>query len=579
MRSIILPLDGSGRVWVVYSSRIGGTAQLSAWNSGSNPSTATQTIEQNLMDTAEFSAVADTNYGVHVIYRGGTNGNATYAYLAPGSSNWAHAMNVFSSTTTSPSLTVDDSTNDVYAIAIQGTSIAMKRKPAGAAWVDQTPTFPITGRTNNPANLTSNYVSFSASATNSSQILIFWTESNPFYAAWFAAIPIPTAWSPYAYPSDPWDGNGLAPYGQYFSSLGESVSVGSGMLTIWQTDLSIPGRGLDLDFTRVYTEPTSFLSDGNPYNYERYSWAPLGDGWQFNFPWMNNTRSPYRPTYIHLWEGAAYRIPQSFWTTGYFESHQGEHFRLTENSTGVFLYGKSGTTYRFDPASYALSKIVDPLGNNIAFSYANGRISNVTDTVGRIFLFCYNGGFLSAIQQSGTACGTGYLRRVSYTNIGQSLVSVADPAQRSTSYSYSTSPWLPTSVIFPTQWNVSYTYTPVTLAIGTTSYPVFRQLTSTNNANPIRRFDYNYTRAAGDEITASTVRSYNGTQLASITDYAFTTSGVNWNISDAAHNFVQGFQQRFGLHGEVLKEVVLVTDGFGSLGESDIQQKSSQSFF
>ena len=60
---------------------------------------------------------------------------------------------------------------------------------------------------------------------------------------------------------------GLAPYGQYFANLGEYVSPSTGMLTIKQTDLSVPGRGLSLDLARVYTEPGSFLN-GNPFNYE-----------------------------------------------------------------------------------------------------------------------------------------------------------------------------------------------------------------------------------------------------------------------------------------------------------------------
>src|SRR3989442_1801164 len=126
-----------------------------------------------------------------------------------------------------------------------------------------------------------------------------------YYNVTFASIPIATVWSPFGSNSDPWDGNGVNPYGQYFSSLGEYVSTSTGMLTTLQSGMSLPGRGLNLEITLVYTEPYGFLN-GVPSNFERYPWAPMGNGWQLNFPWMNNTS---HPAFIHLWNGEGYRIP------------------------------------------------------------------------------------------------------------------------------------------------------------------------------------------------------------------------------------------------------------------------------
>ena len=146
--------------------------------------------------------------------------------------------------------------------------------------------------------------------------------------------------------------------------------------------MSVPGRGLSLDFTRVYTEPYGF-SKGIA-SVENDTWAPMGNGWQLNFPWMNNTRVPHE---IHLWNGEAYTIPFAFWTgsSSIFDNHKGENFRLIRNSTGTFLFTASGTAYTFDPTNHALNKIVDPYGNTITFSYANGQISQITDTIGRVF--------------------------------------------------------------------------------------------------------------------------------------------------------------------------------------------------
>src|SRR2546427_11857883 len=98
-----------------------------------------------------------------------------------------------------------------------------------------------------------------------------------------------SAWSPFASPTDPWDGNGIVPFGEYFANLGGSVSPSNGMLTLSQTDLSVPGRGLSLEITRNYVEPYSLLK-GNPNNYKGYPSAPLGKGWRLNYPCLSYCR-------------------------------------------------------------------------------------------------------------------------------------------------------------------------------------------------------------------------------------------------------------------------------------------------
>jgi len=576
MRSVVITSNGPGGVRVIgqmpthtYSSdnsQVTGTSISlnEAWFDGRL--WTSQLIEGNTLNshdgvgTPEFSAATDANLGAHVIYRM-PDGTVSYAYSAVQATSWTKFGDIFSGSASSPSITVDYSTNNVYAFAIRNSSMIMRSKTPFQIWNDGSIIDVVTRRTS-PTSLTSNYAS--ASDTNSSQILLVWTEgSSSPYNVTFASIPIQTVWSPYSDPSDPWDGNGIVPYGQYFANLGEYVSPSTGMLVIRQTDLSVPGRGLDLDLARIYTEPYSFLG-GTTYNYEAYPWAQLGYGWQLNFPWMMNKLS--HPSYIHLWDGEGYRIPSSFWTTGLFENHQGEHFRLIENATGIFLLTKSGESYKFDTATYALVRIADPIGNNITLNYASGRISSITDTMGRNVLFCYTGNFLTSIQQSGSSCGAGYVRRILYTNNGQSLTNVTDVDNRVTSYSYGSNPWLLTRITFPTGWYDSYTYATTTLGTQALSYRVFQQMVNTTQGVPIRRFDYSYTQGAGDQVIASTVKTFNGTQLASFTDYSYSFAGVTWNVSDANHTLTRGVQQRFGVHGEIPREIMLVTDGQGHVG-------------
>ncbi len=583
IRSVILPSDSGGGVRVLYQqpyhdggvrvdlrSYLNTTAQYETVLAGIANGGANFTPPKGL-GTSEFSAVADTDYGAHVVSKT-PDGKVGYAYHGS-SGSWTPSTDIFSGTASSPTITVDYSTNDVYAFALQGSSIIMKSKPIVQSWSDRSAIYPVTGRTANPTFLGSSYSS--ASSTASGRVSLVWTEdgapSPDSNTVWYAGIPIVSIWSPFASPTDPWDGSGIVPFGQYFANLGEYVSPNSGVLTVRQTDLRIPGRGLNLEITRVYVEPYSFLG-GKVYNYEKYPWAPLGNGWQLNFPWLNNTQ---KPSYIHLWDGQGYRIPSRFWnnTSATFENHQGEHFRLVRNSTGIFLYPKSGISLIFDSGS-RLTKIVDPLGNNITVSYdpSTNRISKITDTVSRVFLFCYNSnGLLSSIEQGGVGCGTGYARRVLYTYAGQSLTSVIDPMGRATGYNYSAvsdpniAPWLLSRITYPTAWFTSYTYAGVPMgALATTTYRVSLQNVNAPSGTsiiPIRHFQYNYTQGPGDQVTNSTVRAFDGasTQPVSYTTYSFSFLGVNWNITDASHGFVRGIAQRFGVHGEVLGEIVLVS--------------------
>ena len=223
-----------------------------------------ETIDSNVAYDYEFSGVSDTNYGTHIVYRM-SDGSVNYAYRPAIATASIVMRDIFTGSASFPQLTLDSSSNDVYASAIQGSSIVIKGKSAGQNWSDKAANFPVTNR-NGPVNLSSNYAS--TAGTNASRISLIWVEAcSPFCNLMYAGIPIPSVWSPFAATPSPWDGNGIVPFGQYFSNLGESVSPSTGMLTVRQTDLSVPGRGLDLSITRVYTDPSSFLG-GNPYNVE-----------------------------------------------------------------------------------------------------------------------------------------------------------------------------------------------------------------------------------------------------------------------------------------------------------------------
>jgi len=578
--AVIVPADSAGGIRVLYNDVYGNVKSL--WTNGLQ----TGNVETVATHLVLSSAASDSNYGIHAVlhdYSGQGNGNAWYAFRPASGPSWVVSSGLFPTKITSPTVTTDYSTSDVYAVALNGSAIVLKRKPLSQQWVDQSFTLPVAGLIN-ASYLGSNIMS--AGGTNSSQIELVWTQGlgNGPYSAMFAAIPIQTVWSPYSFPADPWDSNGIVPYGQYFSNLGESVSPSSGMLTVLQTDLQVPGRGLDLAITRVYTEPYAF-PNGVISTYESYPWAPLGYGWQFNYPWFFNTSQPIQ---IHLWDGQGYRIPLGFWAIGAsstFENHQGEDFRLVRNSTGIFLYSRSGTTYKFDPGHLnRLTKYFDPLGNNLTFAYSqNNQISNITDTVGRSFQLCYGNDLLASIDQANGSCGheTGFVRRVAYTYSGGDLTNMTDPLGRVTSYQYQgvndpvIGPWILSRITYPTRWYTTYSYKQYNLGTVAATYSVGQQLVSTSSGTPVRQSTYIYNHdLGGAQITTSSIQAYNGTysggawqlQLASYNNYSFSFAGVQWNISNASHNLIRGDQQIFGVNGKIVKETFLVTDGISSIG-------------
>ncbi|MBU7027232.1 MAG: hypothetical protein HXS48_09840, partial [Theionarchaea archaeon] len=125
---------------------------------------------------------------------------------------------------------------------------------------------------------------------------------------------------------DAWESSGLTPYGQYFQNLREYVNPANGHLTVTQTDLQIPGRGLDLVLSRVHEVPAVFYGE-NPYGGE-YEAPPVdvGKGWQLNFPYVGDK-------YLHLWGGTVYKIK---WVSNQFENHKGEHFILVKNGDSTY---------------------------------------------------------------------------------------------------------------------------------------------------------------------------------------------------------------------------------------------------
>jgi len=324
-------------------------------------------------------------------------------------------------------------------------------------------------------------------------------------------------------PHDPWSDQGLTPYGEYFSNLEEYVSSQTGFLTILQTDLAIPGRGLDLVVKRVYAPPAALNStDDSPasdidYSYQDYPLAPMGKGWQLGFPWIevNGTE----PAYVHLSNGQRYACNDTGLNT---TIQSGDYFKIENHTTGFYsLYTADGTRYVFN-GSYHLLNVTDTVGNNVTFAYSGGKISRITDTIGREVNFSYSNGYVSSITDG--------VRTISYSYSNDNqLVEVRDPANRSTKFQY-LNDYIVNKTEYPTGGYAIYEYSTYTNS-SSTKYRVCNKLVYEDSSSLASNTTYAYD---GDfyEVDKVTVKAWDGSSVNKTTVMDYSQGGVVEEVWD-----------------------------------------------
>ncbi len=372
------------------------------------------------------------------------------------------------------------------------------------------------------------------------------TAGNPTTVE-FIGMPLPTNLG--TSPSQPWSRDGLAPYGTYFQQLSDYVAPGNGLLTVAQTDLALPGRGLNLALSRVFSTPRAFLTSSGspaPYLYETYSSTSsnLGMGWQFNFPWIGKN-------YLHLWNGQTYLIQ---WNGhGVFENHAGEQFVLSKfGGTGVAyaMLTADGTNYSFDGPG-RLVKITDSTGQNvITFTYAavNGYLSSIQDTVGRTVSFSYDGN--SRVQ---SISWSGRVVQYQYDSQGH-LIKVLDPMSRATTFTYNqTNQWLLAGVTYPTGGHTLYSYRKATTGEAS-SYLVALQ--NVYNGTPlVKSTNFSYDFINGKVAYAKLTIS-NGSATQGYTAYNFGSpvNGMTTTVLDSSGKQLRRFVSWYTANGAAAQQ-------------------------
>jgi RHS repeat-associated protein len=255
--------------------------------------------------------------------------------------------------------------------------------------------------------------------------------------------------------ADPWEQQGLTPYGQYFKNLNEYVDPLTGHLTIRHTDYTLSGRGLDVSVTRVYSTVVAYKEEedgsGEYVPIATYKMAPtdLGCGWSLDFPWLEiDDDAPGK--YFHMRNGK--QVQTQFQNGMWLCDEYG--FTMYVNGDNTYTkYRDNGIKEDYDSMG-RVTAITDLNGNQITFSYYSWGLASITDTVGRVITFSYSGEKLISVSDG--------IKTISYAYSGDKLVSVTDPLGRVTSYEYlSESSFLVTGVNYPSGGFSSYEYAAV----------------------------------------------------------------------------------------------------------------------
>lgn len=183
------------------------------------------------------------------------------------------------------------------------------------------------------------------------------------------------------------------------------------------TDVTVPGRGIPLQFTRTYS---SGLASKR---------GPLGYGWADSYGMAITTDATTGVVTVHEQNGAQVAFTSD--GLGEYVAPARVLATLTAHVGGGYTFTPvNGDQYGFDKAGQLVSE-VDRNGYLTSLSYSAGRLTKVTDPAGRTLTFGYgSNGLMSSLHEP-----SGYTMSFRY-NTSDDLTSVTDQGGGVWSFSY-----------------------------------------------------------------------------------------------------------------------------------------------
>lgn len=201
---------------------------------------------------------------------------------------------------------------------------------------------------------------------------------------------------------------------------GIKVNSFNGNMNLHRSDLSIPGRKIDMDISFFYNSIDCSTDYG------------FGKGWAFKYMMKYAVDS----TGITLTRmGARKELFRGDTLTNIFIPPAGVFDSLSKYEPGkLVLITKKKIRYYFEnPIHGRITKIVEPNGNFLVFSYEDSLLTNISDAAGRSIQLEYNNGLLTSVTDAMMQPA----RKIEYTyDVNRQLVQVTDPLGNKQKYGY-----------------------------------------------------------------------------------------------------------------------------------------------
>lgn len=224
--------------------------------------------------------------------------------------------------------------------------------------------------------------------------------------------------------------------------MGIAVNSYTGNLFIQRQDILLPGRKFDLQATFSYN--TADKNDNSGY----------GNGWSFNYGirYLNTTQG-----ILICWNDGRQDEFIKNPSNNSYNTPNGVFDNLVNYQAGKFkLITSKKIEYHFEDSTHKrITKMIEPNGNQISFTYTDSLLTTVTDGAGRTLQLAYTNGLLSTITD---ANGTPRIYRYEYDS-KKNLIEYTDPKGEKIRYRYLTNG--PLNAVIDKRGNtVSIIYTP-----------------------------------------------------------------------------------------------------------------------
>jgi len=196
-------------------------------------------------------------------------------------------------------------------------------------------------------------------------------------------------------------------------TAGDPVDTATGYYGDTWTDLTTPGRGESLDFTRSYAEG---IADPNGPNGSDAADGPFGWGWTFSYNLFTTTDSATGDVTVHQEDGSQVTFDDSSGTytlaeprydatltatgSSYVFTRQGQDIFTFDQATGHLVAEQDlagaqaspayATTLAYD-SSGQLHTITDPAGRTYTLTWTGAHITELADSAGRVVTYSYDG--------------------------------------------------------------------------------------------------------------------------------------------------------------------------------------------